>query len=179
MGLHIARSWVEEIGGSLTYRHGDHGSTFRIRAPLVIAPETREPTLSATVTATYDPAHSAPRVLLAEDDRMLRMLGEKLLRNMGAQVETAEDGAAALAQLDNDFDLVLTDFYMPKMTGLDLLKQAKLRGIRAKIVVLTAANLSEELDKLELAGADKVLIKPLNVRMLQELFESLELKDSV
>lgn len=64
------------------------------------------------------------RVLLVEDEVSLRQLALKVLSNHGYQVTCAENGEQAWETLqDEDFDLLVTDIQMPKMTGNELVKR--------------------------------------------------------
>ena len=82
-------------------------------------------------------------------------------------VEIATDGEAGLAKIKSgNFDLVVLDVMLPKMSGFDVCKAARAAGIRTPIILLTAKG--EEIDKvlgLEL-GADDYLTKPFSVREL-------------
>jgi CheY-like chemotaxis protein len=67
----------------------------------------------------------AANILVVEDDRLNRQLISKVLRREGYQVVEACDGEHALEILQMlPFDLVITDFMMPKLNGLKLVKQA-------------------------------------------------------
>ena len=64
------------------------------------------------------------RLLLVEDEASLRMLAVKVLSNRGYQVTSAENGQQAWEALQSeDFDLLVTDVQMPKMTGNELVKK--------------------------------------------------------
>lgn len=84
----------------------------------------------------------------------------------------AEDGAAALALLDqdSDFDAVLIDWDMPRMTGIELLKAIRARpefdGLKAMMV--TSQNSIEHLTEALTSGADDYLMKPLDESMFTE-----------
>src|SRR5258706_16426352 len=64
------------------------------------------------------------RILVVEDDPLLRLLNTETLMDAGYQVDAAEDGAAAWAALQRfDYDLLITDHDMPNVTGVGLLKK--------------------------------------------------------
>jgi len=86
------------------------------------------------------------RVLVAEDERNVRMLLRVVLEAAGATVVEAEDGARALRMLelaDQPFDLLLTDLNMPEMDGAQLVHHAQLRWPELRIVVCSARTLSQ------------------------------------
>jgi CheY-like chemotaxis protein len=106
-----------------------------------------------------------PRVLVADDNDVNRMIAETLLGHLGCLVETANDGAQAVsASQATPFDLILMDVSMPVMNGLDATRAIRARekalGRRTPIVALTAHALDEHLGRCLDAGMDGRLVKP-------------------
>lgn len=159
MGLHIARSWIREIGGDLSYERRSTGSEFKLSIPLITA---RARTIVNYKHEFDESAVRRLKILVVEDDSVLRTVTVKLLEKLGAIVESAENGRIGLTKLDESYDLVLTDYFMPEMTGVDLIKRARSEGVRTPIVGVTAATIGEEQATMQAAGADLVLQKPLN-----------------
>jgi two-component system response regulator AtoC len=80
-----------------------------------------------------------PTILLADDEPLERGSLSLMLEQEGYNVTTVEDGMAALTQLENkQFDIVLTDIRMPRMTGMELLKRIKERNIESEVILITA-----------------------------------------
>ncbi|MDZ7296059.1 MAG: sigma 54-interacting transcriptional regulator, partial [candidate division KSB1 bacterium] len=78
------------------------------------------------------------RVLIAEDNRNIRLQLRDIVEEEGYQVEEAADGEEALAQLSNsDFDLLLLDLQMPKLSGMQVLERAKGLAHPPEILVVT------------------------------------------
>jgi DNA-binding response OmpR family regulator len=106
------------------------------------------------------------RLLLADDDEELTEMLADYLREEGFAVELAHDGEAALAQATSGkFDLLVLDIMMPKMNGLDVLRNLRQRS-RLPVLMLTARG--DDVDSivgLEL-GADDYLAKPAHARVL-------------
>ena len=107
------------------------------------------------------------KILIVEDEPdMLRGLKDNL-EFENYEVETARDGQAGLKKIvDHSYDLIILDVMMPKLSGLDVCKRARERGVATPIIMLTARG--EEIDKvlgLEL-GADDYITKPFGVREL-------------
>lgn len=107
------------------------------------------------------------RILLIEDEPNMR---RGLLDNLefeGYESEFADNGEDGLNKiLGGNFDLILLDVMLPKMSGFDVCKKAREAGIKTPIILLTAKG--EEIDKvvgLEL-GADDYVTKPFSVREL-------------
>lgn len=102
------------------------------------------------------------KILIAEDDQTSAALLQRLLMKAGHSVTAAGDGAQALAQLAREpVDAILTDWMMPNMDGIELVRRVR-RQIRPVpiIVVVTALNADEARNYALDAGADDYLTKP-------------------
>jgi CheY-like chemotaxis protein len=102
------------------------------------------------------------RILLAEDDRILRKAGEVSLRKKGYEVIPAVDGADALAKaIEHIPDLVLLDVMMPKMNGFDVLFALKAdpRVRDIPVIMLTNLETAEDIKRAADAGAHSYLVK--------------------
>ena len=106
-------------------------------------------------------------VLVVDDDPSIRDALAQLLRSEGYSVASAEDGVAALEQLnDAPADLVITDLDMPRMGGLELLKRLRDEGRGLPVIVVTSAEeLSSAIAAMR-AGADDYLTKPIDFEAL-------------
>ena len=114
------------------------------------------------------------KVLLAEDTPTIRMLSTKLIESQGASVAAAEDGEKALEiALNKDFDLVITDIFMPNMDGYELTRSLRENGYTGPIIGVTAATIGEERDKLIAAGANAAIGKPLTKEKLLDTLAAL------
>ena len=83
------------------------------------------------------PLRPPRRVLVVDDDPFIRQLNATMLSRSGYQVDAAEDGAAAWQALNRqNYDLLITDHNMPKVTGVELLE--KLHGARMALPVIMA-----------------------------------------
>lgn len=107
-----------------------------------------------------------PRILVVDDDPVTRELAVGVLKATGFTVEQATDGQAALDLLTHDsrFSLVTLDLSMPRVGGLDVLKQMRASAATAgvPIVVLTSTDNEETEINLMNEGADDYLRKPLD-----------------
>jgi len=106
-------------------------------------------------------------ILIIEDEPAMQLGLKDNLQFEGYSVTIASDGQSGLDNiLTNQFDLVLLDVMLPNMSGFDVCKTARAKGIDTPIILLTARG--EEIDKvlgLEL-GADDYMTKPFSVREL-------------
>jgi CheY-like chemotaxis protein len=109
------------------------------------------------------------KVLIADDDRTIRALLGDLLTGIGHEVVAAENGADAVELcLRERPDVAILDFLMPKLSGLDALKQLRQRGCSTPVVLLTAISDSSV---RELEGADApaaILEKPFKRRSIEK-----------
>jgi DNA-binding response OmpR family regulator len=101
------------------------------------------------------------RVLVAEDDEALRSVLERGLKEDGYVVDTVGDGEAALRHLRTyEYDVAVVDWRMPARSGLQVVSEARRRGDRTPILLLTARDTPADrvagLDE----GADDYLTKP-------------------
>jgi two-component system alkaline phosphatase synthesis response regulator PhoP len=105
----------------------------------------------------------ARRILLIEDDAYIRELYEEVLKNAHYEVVTAIDGEEGLAKAqEGTYDLVLLDIMLPKLTGIEVLKQIKEEGSKLiDVPVYLLTNLGEETIAKETykLGADGYLLK--------------------
>jgi CheY-like chemotaxis protein len=102
------------------------------------------------------------RVLLIEDDKLLRKACEVSLKKRGLTVLTASDGEEGLQQARTSApDLILMDMLMPKMSGLDTLaalkKDAQTSGI--PVVILSNSSMDSNIQKARALGAAGYLVK--------------------
>jgi CheY-like chemotaxis protein len=107
------------------------------------------------------------KVLIADDDRLVRTMLADLLAELGHAVVAAENGVDAVDLCARERpDLLILDFLMPKLSGLDALKAIRDRGVRSPVVLLTAIS---DASFREVEGAEAVevvLPKPVTRRGL-------------
>lgn len=116
----------------------------------------------------------APRVLIVEDEAGLRLTLVDRLKAEGYEVSTAPDGEAGLeAALRVSHDLVILDVMLPKMSGLDVCRTLRQRGLATPVLMLTAKSLvTDTVVGLKL-GADDYLTKPFETIELLARIEAL------
>jgi len=108
------------------------------------------------------------RVLVVEDEEKIAQFLKKGLTEKGYAVEAVGDSDAALERLERTpFDLVVLDLLLPgSRDGLELCREIRVRGIRSKILMLTARDTVEnKIEGLD-SGADDYLVKPFSYREL-------------
>ena len=121
------------------------------------------------------------KILVAEDNRINRIVVKKLLENLGAKVETVSNGEQVLSACrQTDYDLILMDVQMPVLDGLEATRILRERerdsvvGRHIPIVALTAHSLDTERQTFLSAGMDDGITKPVNREMLLKLLNKLQ-----
>jgi len=108
------------------------------------------------------------RILIAEDDQVLADGLLRSLRATGYAVDHVASGSEADAALaSHEFDLVILDLGLPKMSGLDVLKKLRARGSSTPVLILTAADSVEQRVKGLDLGADDYMAKPFALQELE------------
>lgn len=163
IGLHIAKTLVERMGGRIALTNRPEGgveATCFLPAGLC---EGRSG--EAEERAGGPPDLAGLRVLLAEDNPTNQMVASQMLRSMHAEVVLAADGVEALAVFEaTEVDLLIVDIEMPRKSGLDVIREVRARGdtrSRTPIVALTAYAMKEHRERISEAGADGLISKPI------------------
>jgi len=116
----------------------------------------------------------AKRLMIVDDDMEMRTLLAEYFRRLGFEVAEKESGLAALQTASTDhFDCFILDVAMPEMSGLELLKKLRDRGIETPALFLTAHDLLDDKVAGFEAGADDYLAKPFSPRELEYRIEAL------
>jgi CheY-like chemotaxis protein/two-component sensor histidine kinase len=187
LGLSISSSLVEMMGGRIRLRSRmGLGSTFKISLPFECVNRgtmgdvsSAEAGGNAQRESTLDKSESqaielpSARVLLVEDNPVNQKLGQLLLKKLGMEVTLANDGREGVdAYFSQDFDLVLMDWQMPVMDGLEATKEIRARGggdsRQVPIIALTANAMEGDRKRCLEAGMDDYLSKPILERQLRE-----------
>lgn len=114
---------------------------------------------------TFEPA----RILVADDDPILREFASVHLATPTVEVEVAADGVEALERLqDGGFDLALVDLDMPRMDGFELIRRVRADAVlrHLPLVVVTGREDMVAVDRAYGEGATSFVVKPLNWRVL-------------
>lgn len=160
LGLPIARQIVELHGGSMGAQRAGPGmgAEFVMRFPLV--PATAPPPVFVSAEAA-----PARRVLLVEDDAILRAITVTVLRQLGQETAAAASAAEALG-IARTFhpEVILSDIGLPGMTGFEL--AAAIRGDRelqdVHLIALTGYAQPRDIEQCRAAGFDQHLAKPID-----------------
>jgi DNA-binding response OmpR family regulator len=108
------------------------------------------------------------RILVADDEEPLRRLLHEQLAVSGYLVDEAEDGEAAIAQLQKEqYQLVLLDINMPRKSGIDVLKYIRDRQLPTRVIMVTGRLGFSVGSESMLLGADEYITKPFDLDYLE------------
>lgn len=112
------------------------------------------------------------KFLVVDDFSTMRRIVRNLLKELGfTNVEEAEDGVSALQKLKNgNIDFVITDWNMPNMTGIELLKKIRADAAlkRLPVLMITAEAKKENIIEAAQSGASGYIVKPFTAAVLEE-----------
>lgn len=101
------------------------------------------------------------RVLVADDDLAILQVCSRLLARSGFSVDTAEDGSAAWqALMVNDYDLLVTDHNMPKLTGFELVGMIRAAEMTLPVIMATGAFPAQDMSAFPWLQPAVTLLKP-------------------
>ncbi|WP_026694979.1 response regulator transcription factor [Peribacillus kribbensis] len=116
------------------------------------------------------------RILLAEDEEVLRMLIVDALEDSDFLIDEAADGGEALRLFKiNEYDLVILDYMMPVYSGLEVIEKIRkeFRNDKTKIMMLSAKSQQYEQERILEAGANYFMAKPFSPLKLIEKIEEI------
>jgi diguanylate cyclase (GGDEF)-like protein len=186
LGMYLVHHIVSRAGGSVTISsQPDRGTKVTLLLPVAEVPgETVEPGASAEPPAPMatpgelnagPPPDTAPlRILLVDDEPLVRDVHARMLRSMRHEVVTAESGAQALAIAETrGFEVIVTDLSMPNESGWETARQ--LHGALPGIPIVLVSGWGSQYDEALLAecGITHVLSKPVNLGQFRALLAGL------
>ena len=115
------------------------------------------------------------RLLVVDDSSTMRRIIKNTLGRIGHKdIEEAEDGVVAwdIFQKDNTFDVVVTDWNMPNMNGLELVKKIRSANKDIPIIMVTTEGGKAEVITALRAGVNNYIVKPFTPQVLKEKLEA-------
>jgi DNA-binding response OmpR family regulator len=106
-------------------------------------------------------------ILFVGDDTALNSILERMLKDHGYGVDLATDGPTAIKRLtDGHYDVAILDNCLPRMSGLDVLKEVRAKNLPTKIIMITAVDEQELAHQGKQLGAHAILAKPFEFEKL-------------
>jgi CheY-like chemotaxis protein len=122
------------------------------------------------------------QILVVEDEKAVAHMIAMVLGGPASKVVSARNGWEALIKIGataRPFDVVITDHRMPRMTGLELVRQLRAQNFGGKILVLSAHLSDEDIRAYEELNVDMMMSKPFDFDELQQAMAVLDKKPSV
>lgn len=180
LGLSVVFGIVRSHGGQITYETQlGKGTRFTVRLPRARPPsgkpearggQAATPAARSSQVMAALPFAGQEKVLLVDDDAILRETVRQLLQNLGYTVRTAAGGVEALQLLDASPAfapaVVLLDVVMPGLAGLQLFKEVRRRVPAAPVVVMSGYSADQAVISLLEAGARELIQKPFTLETL-------------
>jgi signal transduction histidine kinase/ActR/RegA family two-component response regulator/putative methionine-R-sulfoxide reductase with GAF domain len=156
LGLPVSKGIVEHHGGQIEVEsQPGRGTSFTIRLPVLAS------VANAEVTDDEPELLAPTRILVIEDQLVVREALARLLRSWGHTVEEAADGAQGLERFaQQPYDFVISDLGLPQASGFAVLGQIKARNRHVVTLLLTGWGNEIDLEEAKARGADALLAKP-------------------
>jgi two-component system cell cycle sensor histidine kinase/response regulator CckA len=161
MGLAVVHGIVEGHQGHISvFSKEGQGTTFSILVPTIVD------VIHKPEKAEQDIPRGNERILLVEDDAYLAEAEKKMLEELGYKVTALTSSVEALEifqKLPDRFDIIIADYAMPKMTGLQMIR--KIRSISPDIPVIICTGYSKVVQQQKIAslGIGEIIMKPIEL----------------
>lgn len=179
LGLSITQQLTDLMRGSISVdSEPGRGSSFSVRLPVsqcshwARSEQEYEAAPGRSQLADLPPVQG--HVLIADDSESLRQLCGQMLQRWGLSWVGVADGRGAVQRAAQEsFDVILMDWQMPVLDGLEATRELRRLGVAAPIVALTAAAMGGDREKCLAAGCSAYLTKPIDFKELYRLLRRL------
>jgi response regulator RpfG family c-di-GMP phosphodiesterase len=157
-----------------TGKYGEFLSTSDREALLVNAPALHEAEVAAAEAAPSEPmgAPETPRILVVDDEKVIREILADFLNMEGYVVHTVEDGVEAMKELHRrSYNLVISDLKMPNMGGLELIQKITEESLPVITVIMTGFGTVESAIEAMKRGAYDYILKPFKVEEVMHIVQ--------
>jgi signal transduction histidine kinase/ActR/RegA family two-component response regulator len=177
LGMSVSYGIIKRHGGEiLVESEPGRGATFILHLPTGYGEE------ESKVREKPPGKEARPaRILVIDDEELVRDILSRMLRVKGHQVVVASNGEEGIERFKKgEFDLVFTDLGMPKISGWDVGRAIKGMNSKVPIAMITGWGMELNREKMSESGIDLVVSKPFNFdRVIQLVSEAIELKEKM
>jgi PAS domain S-box-containing protein len=170
LGLSVVHGIIQTLKGSVQVdSHPDGGAIFHVFLPCTASED--EPTATPPISLPT----GNERILLADDEDALAAMGKQMLEHLGYHVTVRTDSFDALDTFQShpqDFDLVISDKTMPRMTGFELAERIKMIRPHIPIILCTGYSDEIEVERAAALGISRMVMKPLGMNELADAVRS-------
>ena len=171
LGLSVVHGIVKKLGGTISvYSEEGQGTTFNILIPCT---DTGQPMQTSRDLAIK---RGNARVAVVDDENDIVTTLQSILSNLGYRVSAYTDAQVALEEITSNpghFDLIITDYSMPQLTGLEIARHLRDAGIEIP-VILTSGYMSKEIEfTAKKIFALEFIAKPINTYHLAEVMHNI------
>lgn len=167
LGMSICKELVDLMGGSIEVQSKKNEGT-SILVTITLEKGVMADLPLKEVVATDTALLAGKKILVTDDNEMNQLVASTILKNYGAAITTAFNGAEAIEKIkETDFDIVLMDVQMPVMDGIEATKQIRQHISKTlPVIALTAFAISGDNQKCLDAGMSDYLSKPFEEKQL-------------
>ncbi len=171
LGLSISKQLVELMGGKIWIEsEKEKGSSFIFSIELKEINHTKNSIIKNKICVNDISCLSTSKILLAEDDKINQEIIIGLLDGSGIDIDIVNNGQEAVNKfLENSYDLILMDYEMPILDGLEATKIIRKKDTKIPIVAFSANVMKEDILKIKKVGMDDILFKPINTNKFYNL----------
>ena len=177
LGLSVVHGIVNNLGGIITaYSEIGKGTAINIFIPCVEVDDSELDRQDLRIKGGSD------RIAIIDDETAIATTLQNILTNLGYKVTAFTDGIEAQKAIQtnpNDYDIVITDYSMPKITGLEVAKNLKEAGIAVPVILTSGyfGNIIE--NKARYAGISELVTKPINTYQLTDAIHKILKKERI
>lgn len=178
LGMTIVKKYVEMMDGTISFESEPGNTEFVVKLSLELC---EEPLQEEPDEAKEEELFDGLRVLLVEDNELNREIAEELLKNVGVQVDCAENGKEGVemfaASESGTYDVIFMDIQMPVMDGLQasrMIRQSEREDSNVMIVALSANAHEEDVENCRIAGMNGHISKPFDVARMYEVLRKVK-----
>jgi two-component system NtrC family sensor kinase len=177
LGLSLSYGMIKEHGGNIYARSSiGEGSTFVIELPIIaqLKDESTSVPEPYTQALQFENLVRGKRILVVDDEKYILDFFVEVFHTLEMHVDTASDGLAAMHKLERaDYDVIVTDFKMPQMSGRDLFEWTKENRphLASRIIFVTGDTVSLETRSFFEDNKNRYLAKPFKIEEVKEVIQ--------